>query len=173
MQVVPLPFTHSLARKDVSYSCLRGARAPVMAQRRLNISACAPAVRCLNRSLLYRVWRLPFRSTPFMRMLSTCPCPLASNCLTWAALSQPQSCFGLSTHDDVSSLWPRGATAPCFFSQLDCSVLSWRPIHPGQLEPTTLPLCRLTPVSCSVGLSPTLSLPFSLALSCSLLLSLS
>ena len=60
LQVVPLPCTHSLARKDVSYSCLRGAKAPVMAQRRLNISACAPAVRCLNRSLLYRVWRLPF-----------------------------------------------------------------------------------------------------------------
>ena len=42
-----------------------------------------------------------------MRMLSTCPCPLASNCFTWAALSQPQSCFGLSTRDDVSSLWLR------------------------------------------------------------------
>ena len=54
------------------------------------------------------------------------------------------------------------------FSPLDCSVLSWRPIHPGQLEPTTLPLRRLAPVSCSVGLSPTLSLPISLALSCSL-----
>ena len=48
------------------------------------------------------------------------------------------------------------------------SVLSWRPIYPGKLEPTTLPLRRLAPVSCSVGLSPTLSLPFSLALSCSL-----
>ena len=102
-----------------------------------------------------------------MRMLSTCPCPLAFNCLTWAALSQPQSCFGCSTHDDVSSRWLRGATAPCF-SSLDFFVLYWRPIHPGQLEPTTLPLRRLAPVSCSEGLSPTLSLPFSLALSCSL-----
>ena len=54
------------------------------------------------------------------------------------------------------------------FSSLDCSVLSWRPIHPGQLEPTTIPLRRLAPVSCSEGLSPTLSLPISLALSCSL-----
>ena len=60
MQVVPLPFIHSLARKDVSLSCPRGAKAPVLVQRRLNISACAPAVRCLNSSLLYRVWRLPF-----------------------------------------------------------------------------------------------------------------
>ena len=50
-------------------------------------------------------------------------------------------------------------------SPFDCSVLSWRPIHPGQLKPTTLPLRRLAPVSCSVGLSPTLSLPFSPALS--------
>ena len=102
-----------------------------------------------------------------MRMLSTCPCPLESNCLTWAALSQPLSCFSLSTRDDVSSLWLWGATAPCF-SPLDCFVLSWRPIHPGQLEPTTLPLRRLAPVSCSASLSPTLSLPFSLVLSCSL-----
>ena len=57
---------------------------------------------------------------------------------------------------------------PVFFPPLDCSVLSWRPIHPGQLKPTTLPLRRLAPISCSVGLSPTLSLPISLALSCSL-----
>ena len=50
-------------------------------------------------------------------------------------------------------------------SPLNCSVLSWRPKHPGQLKPTTLPLRRLAPNSCSVGLSPTLSLPFSPALS--------
>ena len=50
-------------------------------------------------------------------------------------------------------------------SPFDCSVLSWRPTHPGQLKPTTLPLRRLAPVSCSVGLSATLSLPFSPALS--------
>ena len=61
-----------------------------------------------------------------------------------------------------------GALRRPVFSSLDCSVLSWLPIHPGQLEPTTLPLRRLPPVSCSVGLSPTLSLPISLALSCSL-----
>ena len=50
-------------------------------------------------------------------------------------------------------------------SPLNCSVLSWPPLHPGQLKPTTLPLRRLAPDSCSVGLSPTLSLPFSPALS--------
>ena len=50
-------------------------------------------------------------------------------------------------------------------SPLYCSVLPWRPIHPGQLQPTTLPLRRLAPNSCSLGLSPTLSLSFSPALS--------
>ena len=54
-------------------------------------------------------------------------------------------------------------------SPFDCSVLSRRPIHPGQLKPTTLPLHRLAPDSCSVGLSPTLSLSFSPALLLSLL----
>ena len=49
------------------------------------------------------------------------------------------------------------------------SLLPWSArTHPGQLEPTTLPLRRLAPVSCSVGLSPTPSLPFSLALHCSI-----
>ena len=61
-----------------------------------------------------------------------------------------------------------GALRRPVFSSLDCSVLSWRPIRPGQLKPTTLPLRRLPPVSCSEGLSPSLSLPLSLALSCSL-----
>ena len=58
-----------------------------------------------------------------------------------------------------------GALRRPAFSLLDCSVPSWRPICPGQLDPTTLPLRRLAPVPCSVGLSPTLS---SLALPCSL-----
>ena len=60
-----------------------------------------------------------------------------------------------------------GALRRPAFSFLDCSVLPWRPIYPGQLEPSTLPLRRLAPVSCSVGLSPTLSLQISLALPCS------
>ena len=49
-------------------------------------------------------------------------------------------------------------------SPLNCSLLPWLPIHPGQLEPTTLPQRRLAPDSCSVGLSPTLSLSRSPAL---------
>ena len=71
-------------------------------------------------------------------------------------------------HVTTCRVYGSGALRRPVFSPLDCSVLSWRPIHPGQLEPTTLPLRRLAPVSCSVGLSPTLSLPISLALSCSL-----
>ena len=35
--------------------------APWLAQRRLSISACAPSVRQLNNSLLFCVWRIPFR----------------------------------------------------------------------------------------------------------------
>ena len=57
-----------------------------------------------------------FSSTPCMRMLPTYSCLLASVFLTWAALSQPQSCIGLSTRNDVSSLWLRGAMAPCYFT---------------------------------------------------------
>ena len=56
-----------------------------------------------------------FSSPPCMRMPPTHSCLLASVILTWAALSPPQSCFGCSTRDNVSSQWLRGATAPCFF----------------------------------------------------------
>ena len=56
-----LSCTCSLAREDVSYSILWGAIAPWLAQRRLSISACAPSVRQLNKSLLFCVWRIPFQ----------------------------------------------------------------------------------------------------------------
>ena len=46
-------------REVVSYSILRGAMAPWLAQRRLSISSCAPSVRQLNKSLLLCVWRIP------------------------------------------------------------------------------------------------------------------
>ena len=46
-------------REVVSNSILRGAMAPWLAQRRLRISACAPSVRQLNKSLLLCVWRIP------------------------------------------------------------------------------------------------------------------
>ena len=44
-----------------TYSNLGGAKAPLVAQRRLNISTRAPAARQLNRLLLYCVWRVPFQ----------------------------------------------------------------------------------------------------------------
>ena len=99
-----------------------------------------------------------FSTTPRVHMPPTNSCPLASNALTWATFSRLLSCFGFSTRNDVSRLCSRG-------SPFNCSVLPGRPTHPGQLKPTTLPLRRLAPDSCSVGLSPTLSLPFSPALS--------
>ena len=68
-------------------------------------------------------------------------------------------------HVTTCRTYGSGAQWRPVISPFDCSVLSWRPIHPGQLEPTTLPLRRLAPDSCSVGLSPTLSLTFSPALS--------
>ena len=46
--------------------------------------------------------------------------------------------------------------------RINCCVVPRRPIHPGKLKPTTLRLRRLAPDSCSVGLSPTLSLSLSL-----------
>ena len=61
LQVVTLSCTCSLALEDVSYSILRGAMVPWMAQRRLGTSVCAPSVRQLNKSLLFGVWRIPFQ----------------------------------------------------------------------------------------------------------------
>ena len=46
-------------REVVSNSILRGAMAPWLAQWNLRISACAPSVRQLNKSLLLCVWRIP------------------------------------------------------------------------------------------------------------------
>ena len=103
-----------------------------------------------------------------MRMLPTFSCLLASDFLTWAALSQPQSCFGLSTRNDVSSLWLRGAMAPCYFTIcLICAVLAshtpWsaQTHHPpfAPVSPRLL-LCgslshSLPPIlSCSLSFAP-------------------
>ena len=145
-----------------------GAKAPVLAQRRLNISACVPAVRCLNRSLLYRVWRQVWAG--WHHLCACCPLVLAHWLPTASRGPHSRSPSHASAFQHVTTCRAcgSGALQRPVFSPLDCSVLSWRPIHPGQLEPTTLPLCRLAPVSCSERLSPTLSLPISLALSCSL-----
>ena len=47
----------------------------------------------------------------------------------------------------------------CCSKQLFCSLLQWSSLHPGQLEPTTLPQCRLAPVILSVCPFLSLSLP--------------
>ena len=102
-----------------------------------------------------------------MRMLSTCPCPLASNCLTWATLSQPRSCFGLSTRDDVSSLWLRGATAPCFFHHLTVPCCLGVPYTLVSSNPPPSLCARLLLCgSLSYSLPPNLSCSLLLSLSC-------
>ena len=110
--------------------------------------------------------------TFFARHLSCACCPLVlAHWLPTASRgphSHSPSHASAVQHVTTCRACGSGALQRPVFSSLDCSVLYWRPIHPGQLEPTTLPLRRLAPVSCSEGLSPTLSLPISLALSCSL-----
>ena len=112
--------------------------APWMAQRRLGISVCAPSVWQLNKSLLFGVWRIPFQ-LPTMHAHAAhtfMPTPVI---LTWAALSPPQSCFGCSTRDNVSSLWLRGATAPCFFISGHFSAVPCRPGVPVTLVSSNPP----------------------------------
>ena len=58
--MLPMSCTCSLAREDVSYPNFGGAKAPVVAQRRLNVATKVVAARHLNTSLLYCVWRIPF-----------------------------------------------------------------------------------------------------------------
>ena len=59
--MLPLLCTCSLAREDVSYPNFGGAKAPLVAQRRLNVSTKVLAAGHFNRSLLYYVWRIPFQ----------------------------------------------------------------------------------------------------------------
>ena len=58
--MLPLSCTCSLAHEDVSYPKLGGAKVPMVAQRRLNVSTKALAAGHFNTSLMYCVWRLPF-----------------------------------------------------------------------------------------------------------------
>ena len=130
-----------------------------MAQRRLNLSTKVPAAGHLNRSLLY--------------------CPHIHAYLHPSSHSGPHSrCPSLASavqHVTTCRACGSGALRRPAFSFFDCSVPPWRRFYLGQLKPTLviepwsarthhLPLRRLAPVSRSVGLSPTLSLPFSLAL---------
>ena len=116
---------------------------------------------------------VPCVASTFVAPLHSCACcPLVlAHWLPTASRgphSRSPSHASAFPHVTTCRAYGSGALRRPVFSPLDCSVLSWRPIHPGQLEPTTLPLRRLAPVSCSVDLSPTLSLPISLALPCSL-----
>ena len=87
----------------------------MLVQRRLNISACAPAVRCLNSSLLYRVWRLPFSLDTIHAHAVHLSLPTGFQLPHVGRTLAAPVFFGFSTRDDVSSLWLRGATAPYFF----------------------------------------------------------
>ena len=113
-----------------------------------------------------------FSTTRCVRWPPTYPSQLAPTTLPWAALSLPLSCSGFLTRNDVSCVLWGAKASRCFTSKLFSFLLHWLPTHPGQLEPTTLPQCRLAPDSCSVCLSPPLSLSLSPALSLSLSLSL-
>ena len=116
---------------------------------------------------------VPCMAPTFFARLHSCACyplvlalwlPTASR---WPHSRSPSHASALQ-HVTTCRACRSGALRRPVFSLLGCSVPSWRPIHPRQLDPTTLPLRRLAPVSCSVGLCPTLSLPISLVLSCSL-----
>ena len=115
-----------------------------------------------------------FSTTPCVHWPPTYPSPLAPTTLPWAALSLPLSYSGFLTPNDVTRPCSRGAKASrCCTIKFFSSMLQRLPTHPGQLESTTLPQCRLAPDSCSAGLSPPLSPPLSPALSLSLSLSFS
>ena len=59
-------------REDVSYPNLGGAKAPLVAQRRLNISTKVPAAGHLNRSLLFGAY--PFSTTPCVHIHAHAVC---------------------------------------------------------------------------------------------------
>ena len=167
--MLPLSCSCSLAREDVSFPNFGGAKAPLVAQRRLNaapnqkfwwldtssdhccsvaLTFSAPHHACTGRPHIH-VYSHP---TPSHGPHSRCPCHARA-------------------FRHVTMCRARAPGRPVV-SPLNCSLLPWLPIHPGQLEPTTLPQRRLAPDSCSVGLSPILSLSLSLLPSLSLSLSL-
>ena len=122
-----------------------------------------------------------FGSPPCMRMPPTHSCLLASVILTWAALSPPHSCFGCSTRDNVSSLWLRGATAPCFFHifTVPChrgvpfTLVSSNSPWSARSLVSSIPPPPFAPVSPGLSLCGSLSYSLPPILSCSPLLFLS
>ena len=116
--MLPLSCSCSLAREDVSYPNFGGAKAPLVAQRRLNVAPKVLVAGHFNRSLLYCGAYL-LSTTPCVHWLPTYPCLLAPNTLTWAAFSLPLSCWGFPTRNDLSRPCSGGAPAPrCFTIQL-------------------------------------------------------
>ena len=92
---------------------------------------------------------------------------LAPTTLPRVALLLPLSCLGFLARKDVSCPCSGGAMAPrCFTLKHFSSMLQSLPTHPSQLEPTTLPQCRLVPDSRSAGRSLPLSISLSPALLC-------
>ena len=130
-----------------------------MAQRRLNVAPKVLVAGHFNRSLLYCGAYL-FITTPCVHWPPTCPCRLAPNTLTGPHSRCPCHARAFRRVTTCRARAPGAQWRPVV-SPLNCSLLPWLPIHPGQLEPTTLPQHRLAPDSCSVGLSPTLSLSLS------------
>ena len=160
--MLPLSCTCSPAREDVSYPKFGGTMAPVVTQRRPNVASKVLAAGHLNWSLLLSVWRIPFQPhtlralAAYISMSSRSLYPHMGRILATLVM------FGASRHGTTCRTRAPRAQRRLVVSSLNCSLLPWRPIPLGQLEPTTLPLRRLAPVSCSVGLSPTLSLSLSL-----------
>ena len=153
----------------MSYPNSWGAKAPLGAHWRCTKSFCG-----LTTDALLYCGAYLLSSTPCVRWPPIYPSQLAPTTLPWASLSLPLPCSGFLTRNDVSRPCSGGAKASrCFTIKLLSSMLPRLPTHPGQLEPTTLPRCRLAPFSCSVGLSPPLSLSLSPSLSLLPTLSLS
>ena len=168
----PLSCSCSLAREDVSCSNSGGAKASqcfTIRHQTIQLNASTGAS-------LYCCAYL-FSTTPGgLRLCVGRPHiqgQLAPITLPRVALLLPLSYSSFLARKDVLCPCSGGAKAPrCFTLKHLSSMLQRLPTHPSQLEPTTLPQCRLVPVSRSAGLSLPLSISLSPALSLSLSFSL-
>ena len=168
MLVLPLSCSCSLVREDVSYPKFGGTKAPLVAQRCLNVAPKVLVARHFNRSLLYCGAYL-FRTTPCVHWPPTFPCLLAPNTLTWAAVSLPLSCPGFPTRNDVSRPCSGGAMAPrCFTIELLFAAMAY---HTPWSARTNHP--PSAPVIPRLLLCGSLSHSLHLSLSCPLSISLS
>ena len=169
--MLPLSCTCSLAREDVLYPNFGGAKAPMVVQKRLNVSTKVLAADTSTGHCCTVCGAYLFSTTPCVHRPPTFSCLLASNNLTWAAFSLPLSCFGFAIRNDVSRLCSRGAMAPrCFTIKPLCAAMAshtpWsaRTHHPpfAPVSPRLLLCGSLSTLSLS--LSPALSPALSFAL---------